>query len=412
MNASDQENLNLIEYSTVLSFLIFFNYFLWSINSWEILKSINFFILFTVFIYFFISKKFTKYWYLKLIIIILLLICLGSPTISYDARTFFLFPSKILFYESDLYFHLGHNIDLVNFHSSKFADVVFSRPKLASSLSATFAQILGFWNDIFPKSTNIIIIFPPIIFLISFFKNKSLSILWLFLLLLLSGKLLVNGLMDGILSLYFVSSILVTYKISITKSLSEKKKLYFLMFIFFVILSLCKHEGGVMIPLILLSKLLLDFLYKFKFDYKYLLITIFSLFPIIIWRYIFLKSGSKMEFLHYGNPISRYIERLSSSDDLLTLFSYLFYNEKLILSIIIFIICAFKFYSYNKKLILFISINFLLYFFALISAVMISTHSVLEQLEQSSARIFIPLVLLLVYFSIFLTKDNYSIDKR
>jgi hypothetical protein len=119
-----------------------------------------------------------------------------------------------------------------------------------------------------------------------------------------------------------------------------------------------------------------------------------------------------MEFLDYGNPIYRFIERLSSSDDLLTLFSFLLYNEKLIFSLVIFIICAFKFYSYNKKLILFVSINFLLYFFALISAVMISTHSVLEQLEQSSVRIFIPLVLLLVYFSIFLIKNNYSIDKR
>ena len=173
--------------------------------------------------------------------------------------------------------------------------------------------------------------------------------------LFLSGKLFVNGLMDGILSLYFVSSILATYKISITKSLYERNKLYFLMFIFFIILSLSKHEGGVMVPLILLSKFLLDFIYKSKFDYKYLLITIFSLLPIIFWRYIFLKSGSKMEFLHHGDPITRFIERLSSSDDLLTLFSFLVFNEKLIISLVVFIICAFKFYSHNRKLILFVS---------------------------------------------------------
>ena len=37
-----------------------------------------------------------------------------------------------------------------------------------------------------------------------------------------SGKLLINGLMDGILAVYFVASILITYKISTTKVVSEK----------------------------------------------------------------------------------------------------------------------------------------------------------------------------------------------
>jgi hypothetical protein len=412
MNANNYVNFDLVKYATLISALIVFNYFLWSINSWQILRFINFFFLIAILVYFFVSKKFNNLWYLKLIIFLLLIICLGTPTVPIDSRAFFLLPGKILFHESNLYMRLGVYTNTINFFGHDFLDTVYSRPKLASSLSATFAQILGFWNDIFPKTINVIIILPAILFLISFFKDRVLIQLWLFLMLFFSGKLFVNGLMDGILSLYFVSSILVTYKISTTKNLFEKKKLYFLMFFFFIILSLCKHEGGVMIPLILLSKFLLDFLYKSKFDYKYLVITIFSLFPIIFWRYIFLKSGSKMEFLHYGNPISRLIERLLSGDDLLTLFSFLVYNEKLILSLVIFIICAFKFYSYNKKLILFISINFLLYFVALISAVMISTHSVLVQLEHSSVRIFIPLVLLLVYFSIFLIKNNYSIDKR
>ena len=412
MNANNYINLDLVKYATLMGALIVFNYFLWSIHSWQILRFINFFLLFSILIYFFISNKFSYLWYLKLIIFLLLIICLGTPTIPIDSRTFFLLPGKILFHESNLYMRLSIYASSINFVGHDFLDTVFSRPKLASSLSATFAQILGFWNDIFPKTINVIIILPAILFLISFFKDRVLIQLWLFSMLFFSGKLFVNGLMDGILSLYFVSSILVTYKISITKNLYEKKMLYFLIFIFFVILTLCKHEGGVMISLVFLSKLILDFMYKSKFDYKHFLITLFSLFPIIFWRYIFLESGSKMEFLDYGNPIYRFIERLSSSDDLLTLFSFLLYNEKLIFSLVIFIICAFKFYSYNKKLILFVSINFLLYFLALISAVMISTHSVLEQLEQSSVRIFIPLVLLLVYFSIFLIKNNYSIDKR
>ena len=74
MNVNSYKDLNLIKYTAALSFLIFFNYFLWSINSWEIVKSINFLLLLSVFFYFFIYKKYNDYWFLKIIIILLLLI--------------------------------------------------------------------------------------------------------------------------------------------------------------------------------------------------------------------------------------------------------------------------------------------------------------------------------------------------
>ena len=99
MNANNYTNWNLIKYSAVLSSLILCNYFLWSINSWQFIKYINFMLLFITFIYFFVSKKYNDYWYLKIIIALLLLISLGTPTIPYDARYIYLFSGKILFYE-------------------------------------------------------------------------------------------------------------------------------------------------------------------------------------------------------------------------------------------------------------------------------------------------------------------------
>ena len=41
MNVNNYTDWNLVKYSIVLSFLIFFNYFLWSINSWEVIRFIN-----------------------------------------------------------------------------------------------------------------------------------------------------------------------------------------------------------------------------------------------------------------------------------------------------------------------------------------------------------------------------------
>ena len=217
MNVNSYNDLNLIKYTAVLSFLIFFNYFLWSVNSWEIIKSINFIFLLFVFFYFFISKKYNNYWFLKIIIILLLLISLGSPTISWDARSIYLFSAKRLFYESNLYVFLDNY----------FAVGMNAFPKLPATLSATFAQLIGSWNEIFPKSTNIIIIFPPILFLISSFKNRLFTLVWLFLMLLFSGKLFVNGLIDGIIALYFTASTLIVYKI-LSQKYEEENKIFYL----------------------------------------------------------------------------------------------------------------------------------------------------------------------------------------
>ena len=183
------------------------------------------------------------------------------------------------------------------------------------------------------------------------------------------------------------------------------------MFLFFTILSLCKHEGGVMILMIFLSCAFIDFLYERKINYKIIFITAVSLIPILFWRYIFLASDSKMEFLHYGDPIGRFLSRITNTEDLFTILYFLVFNEKLVISLVIFIFFAFKYFNKDRKLILFVSLNFLLYFSSLIVALLLTQYTVLHQLEASSVRIFIPLVLMLIYFSILLIKNNYTFKK-
>ena len=397
MNVNNYKDLDLIKYTAVLSFLIFFNYFLWSINSWEIIKSINFIFLLFVFFYFFISKKYNNYWYLKITIILLLLICLGSPTIGWDARSIYLFSAKRLFYESNLY------ISLDNY----FAVGMNAFPKLPATLSATFAQLIGAWNEVFPKSTNVIIIFPPILFLISSFKNKLFALIWLFLMLLFSGKLLVNGLMDGIIALYFVASVLIVYKIASEKYEKENKIFYLILFLFFSTLSLSKNEGIVIVLVILLSSFLIDAIYKKKINHKLWLTTVVSLVPILFWKYLIIRNNIITEFIQY-DPVSRIASRITNVEDVLNIILYIIKNEKLIFSLIIFIFFAYKRFEINKKLIFFILIIFLLYFSILIGSFLLTPKDLLWQLAASSTRIYIPLVLLLSYFSIFLAEKNYS----
>ena len=404
MNANNYINESLIKYSIILAFSILLNYFFWAINTWQLLRHINFIFLLLTFLFFFTPIKFNNYWQLKVIIFLLLIICLGSPSTPIDSRDIYLFSSKILFYESDLYFRLNSDNEAIDY----FTDLVYSKPKLAITLSATFAQVLGYWNEIYPKSTNVIIILPPIVLLVSFFRDKIFVLLWIFLMLFFSGRLFINGLMDGIIALYFVASILITYKIISARNDSPKTILYLSLFIFFSILSLSKNEGGVMALVIFLSGFIIDILYKRKVNFKLFFTTLVALIPITLWKSMYINENIKMEFLR-NDPFNKLIDRITNSDNLINIVSFLSVNEKLLISLFIFTIVAYKCFNNSKKLILFILFNFLLYFFILIVAILLTPHTVLIQLEHSFTRIFIPLVLMFSYFSIFLIKDNFSL---
>ena len=408
MNVKNNINWDLIKYSAVISSFIFFNYLLWALNTITFIKMINFFILVIIFIFFFISKKYNHLWYLKIVILLLLLISLGIPTIANDSRQIYLFSGKILFYESNFYNFLDHQ----NYSINYYLDIVNSRPKLAATLNANLAQLVGNWNEIFPKATNVILMLPPVIFLVSFFKDKIFSVLWIFLMLFFSGKLFINGLMDGLISLYFVSGLLITYNIMNPTPETKKNLLYFILFLFFSILSLCKNEGSIMIFTIIFSSILLNFLYKNKPDYKFLFISFLSMLPIFFWKFAVIINNINFEWVQEGDSLSRLVERITNTTDLSIVIYFLSMNEKLIISIIIFSFFAYKCYEKNKKIITFVLMSSFLYFLSVILAFLISPHDLTVQLEASSIRAFIPVVLAFTYFSIFLMNENNYFKKN
>jgi len=159
-----------------------------------------------------------------------------------------------------------------------------------------------------------------------------------------------------------------------------------------------------------LSGFIIDILYKKKVNFKLFFTTLVALIPITVWKYMFINENIKMEFLQKGDPFNKLIDRISNSDNLINIVSFLSVNEKLLISLFIFSIVAYKYFSNSKKLIFFILVNFLLYFFILIVAILLTPHTVLIQLEHSSTRIFIPLVLMFSYFSVFLIKENFSLE--
>ena len=69
----------------------------------------------------------------------------------------------------------------------------------------------------------------------------------------------------------------------------------------------------------------------------FIFITLISLVPFFMWKYIVITNSLDFTMFEYetGNPINRFLGRISNPDDLLLILSHLVENNKLILSLIL-----------------------------------------------------------------------------
>lgn len=171
----------------------------------------------------------------KIFIFLLILINLSTITTSWDARSIWLFKTKIFFYDENIF----------NFHKHpQFSHPTY--PFIAPLFASTFVKSLKFWNEIFPKIGIFFLYLPPLIFLSSKFKKNYLYA-FLSISLFVQGKFFINGEIDGLISIYFLTSLILTYEIIFNKH--DQKKNIIIIFFNNIILSLLKFEGTVLVLL-------------------------------------------------------------------------------------------------------------------------------------------------------------------
>jgi len=406
MNA--KPDWNLIFLSCLISFCIFLNYFFWSVNFTQIIKSINFFTILFFLFYFFIGKKFKNYNYLRLFIISLLVLSLGSVTVDWDARSMWAFHAKRIFLDDNLYAGFDKYMpELMNAY-----------PLLPASLSATLAQIIGHWNEIYPKSTNILVLLPALFVQCSFLKNNKSILLWLMFVLLFAGRALVSGLMDGLVAMYFVSNCLIIYFLFFKESsiygrnlqeINKNKNILFFLGIFCgIILSLLKNEGLVMVILLLLSAFLFKIYLKKKIKKREIIFGILVFIPIFIWKLLATYNGVYPPYLGTGNvepliglnSFDRIILRLSEINNYKLVFKYLLLNEKFIIAFLIFLFSIYKSFEKNKLIYSFVIANALIYYIVLYIVYFSTPYDLYWHLSSSSTRVMPSIVMILIFFSV------------
>ena len=372
-----QENNILIILSTII-----LNYILFLSSSLLILIKLNF-ILF-VFFTFYYFYKYEKNKFLILFLLALIIISLGTPTDSWDARSIWLFKAKEFFYD--------HSIISIKNNYAEFSHNNY--PSIAPAFAAGLSTLIGYWNEIYPKAGLTFMFIPPLIIISRFFDNNffliSISII-----LFIIGKFLVNGELDGLVALYFVSSLIIIYNL---KNLNNDIFYQYLILIFFlIILSLLKAEGAVLLICSFIGSMLT--FYKKKYLCKNLIISFFvSIIPVLIWNYFCIYNNIGNTNSDNIFNINNFANRILYLKNYILIFEYLLLNEKFLFGLIVFLVSTI--YIKNNDILIYVSSISLIYILFLFM-VYLSTPLDLEWHLNSANRIIKPIALFLSIFSVY-----------
>ena len=357
------------------------------------LARVNFliFIFFTIFYFF----RFKENKILFILIILLLIIALGTPTTAWDARSIWLLKAKIIFYDQSFL--------SINNNSPHFSNT--SYPIIAPAFAASFADMIGHWNEIFPKAAFTLMFIPPLI-LISRLINNNYFLLTIILILFNLGKYLTNGELDGLISIYFVVSAIMFYNL---KSINKNSYIDYLILIFLnIILTLLKVEGSILLISLILGSLII-FINDKKILRNIILISIISFIPVLIWNIFCTYNSLDVSNINNTFTVDNLSSRILFLKNYIIIFEYLLLNEKFLFGLFILILSLFFFK--NNKMLYFVFYTSLIYIFFLFT-IYLSTSLDLEWHLNSASRIIKPIALLFSIFSLYnILNKNKNIIK-
>jgi len=372
-----------------LSFLILNNYLLLSLNFFQLIIKINF-IIFLIVIFVFYFKNYSENSFLKIFFLVIVFISLGTPTFEWDPRSIWLFHAKRIFYDqsifsvSDNYAEFSHN----------------AYPSLVPALASSLATLVGYWNEVFPKLSFLLMFLPPLILVNVFFKNTQ-YLIFLSIVFFTIGRYLFNGWADGLVAVYFCLSTFLMYLLIVSENNFFKKKIifYLIAFCFFTTLTLIKNEGIVLLLILFVVTFLIK-LYKgnLKNDIIKLIYLSFSFIPIILWKLFCYSKGIGNDYIN-SNILLNILPRLYEIENYKLISYFLLLNEKFIYSLVFFL--ATFWIKWNTELFRFISFIALSYIFILFFIFLSTPYDLHWQLASTATRVIKSLSFLFAFFGLY-----------
>lgn len=235
---------------------------------------------------------------------------LGSPVSDWDARSIWFFHGKRIFFDNNLYSQLD---GYAQFSHNDY-------PILFSSLSASIAKDVGYWNEFFPRLAILLILFPVFLIFNLLLRGDKLSLnLWILGTLFTCRAFLYSGYMDAILALYCSCSAVMLLDTHNTKY--EHRHLWqhrSLMMLVIITLPFIKNEGILASLAICLSGLCIK---KLRLFYL-LALAVCAIIYFWLWKSQVIKYGIDSDLFSAG-IVDRGIARLSDISDIWEIFKRL-----------------------------------------------------------------------------------------
>ena len=396
------DNKKILKNIFFINLFILINYIFYILN-FSLFFKLNTLIIFFLFSYLIFFNLNKDNIFLGIFFILFSIILLGSATQDHDARSIWLFHAKRIFFDNNIYSQLDNYADFSQNDYNPFV----------ASLSASIVHLIKGWNEVFPKFANLILASCPIFFLQLFLKNKLQKILFVFFILFIFEKRLINGEMDALLSLYYTSIVILFFLL-----LREKNFFIFgLSILFFASFLLIKSESFFLFLFTFFIYTIFLFFYNKnnKNFFNLLMIILFSFIPFLHWKYLVFKNNISNWYLQ-GFNLLHIKSKIFDFKEYLNIFSELVLVKSMFIALILFFIVMYNFFlKYNKffnsKIIIFNNdfdklffINSLvcfLYFIFLFFIFLFSNIdlNINEFLEAGSFRYTNPISFSLCYFS-------------
>lgn len=405
-------NLRDLYSCAIINSLILLNYLFLTFN-FNFLKILFILFIFITIITFVTYFSFSKDSISKIFILIIFILCLGTPLNDWDGKYIWLFHAKRIFFDNNLYAQLDNYMPWT--HNDY--------PPLIPSLSASIANFFHIWNDNLPKISSAIMLCTMIIFINSIIQDNLVRIIFFSLFLWITEKTFLGGSVDDILTSYTLCSSLIMYFLFFKEKyfLNNKKLLFLLFYTFITLTTLIKNEGLVIIIILFLSAAFIKkIILKEKINVSIYIIFTISLIPIFIWKLKCYNAGIYSDIVNLEN-IKNFKDRSLDLRNYWNIFNYMTLNKSLLLPILLFFIINlkkikiistnklifFKKIELKKKIFLLYMIFFSISYYLILFFIYLSTpYDLIWHLSTSAYRVVMPIGVMLIFYS--LTNLNNS----
>jgi hypothetical protein len=380
----------LFRWSTLSASTIVACYLWWAFELPDAVTAVFVAALIVQFVSFLVLRPNSDEWPLKILLAALFVISLSIPSAAWDARSIWLFHAKRIYADHSLYAQLD------GYTSWSHPDY----PLLVPSLTASLARCVGAWNEIFPKSATVLAGMPPLLLLAAYLRSSIQQALFACIIVLIPGRALINGYMDGLVALYFTAAALIiatVCQLDGEESIqpADRKWLSACGILLFASLTLLKNEGSVaLLALSIAASIATPRETRLRNLSRLWVMLAVAFAPVICWKIACARSGIASDLAATG-VADRLLSRLAHPHDWLAISSAMVLRIEIIIPLLLLFMRAWL--RGTDRFLSFVGLASLFYS-AAVALVYFSTPADLQwHLRTSVERVLQPVALLLLF---------------